>query len=903
MKKLFLFLFSILLSTYGLKSQIVVCVGDSATACAGQTVQINNCGGLGANPIGLVLNNPTIITPNLSDDSYSAAVNIGFNFNFFGNNFSQVTFGSNGILSFNMANANGYCPWSLNGQGTLPSTGNLNSCKNGISLAYQDMHPSLAGTTGNIQYQTIGTAPNRKFVGLYREIGAFSCGLSQCNYLGVILYETTNVVEVHIGRKVTCSTWNGGLAIQGIENAAGTVAYVTPGRNNSQWQCINDGRRWTPASPTNTNTYSMSQIPYIQIVGTGSSTLWANTQGQSFPYNGGTLNITSLPTTTTGYFLTSSACGTAIGSISDTTWLSIGAANVSTSFIPDTCGQGIGSVTATPGALSPPPYTYNWPSLGANTATVDSVPAGTYDVTLTDGNGCTATASVTVTSTNATYSATSTQASCLGSNDGTATAQMSPPLGNVTYLWSPGGQTTQTATNLTAGNYTCTISSNNGCSGTASVSVTEIPSMQISLTNVQDASCNSTADGTATVNITQGTAPYTYVWSNSSSTTNAAIDLAAGSHTVTITDSNGCTTDTSFQIAEPPALALTSITNDTMVCPNTTLNLNATGTGGSSPYTYTWTKNGTTIGTGPSFNVTPIDSFATYCVTLSEQCGSPTTQLCVNVTVPTSINPNVTPDITAACIPGTFTFTNNSSNSSEIQSVQYVFSNGDIINTSGSNSFTHTLNTIGLFSLDMIVTSIYGCTYQNTFPDIVIVTDKPEANFTISQNPVTWFETEVQTQDISIGNIAQWEWYSPDATPMLSYDPSALLTFPEGVVGTYPIQLIVTTTEGCSDSITLELEIVPDIIFYAPNSFTPDDDEYNQSWGIIIEGIDLESFSLLIFNRWGEVIWESYDSKAKWNGYYHGEKVPAGTYSWRVNYKDRETDGKTVQTGFINVLR
>ena len=101
----------------------------------------------------------------------------------------------------------------------------------------------------------------------------------------------------------------------------------------------------------------------------------------------------------------------------------------------------------------------------------------------------------------------------------------------------------------------------------------------------------------------------------------------------------------------------------------------------------------------------------------------------------------------------------------------------------------------------------------------------------------------------------------------------------------------------------LELEIVPDIIFYAPNSFTPDDDEYNQSWGIIIEGIDLESFSLLIFNRWGEVIWESYDSKAKWNGYYHGEKVPAGTYSWRVNYKDRETDGKTVQTGFINVLR
>lgn len=903
MKNIYFLLISLFLSFFDLNSQIVVCVGDSATACPGQTVQINNCGGLGSNPIGIVLNSPTIISPNLSDDVFSSAVNIGFNFNYFGNNYSQVTFGSNGVVSFDMGNAGSYCPWSLTGAGTLPSTGTPTACKNSISLAYQDMHPSLAGTTGNIQYQTIGTAPNRQFVGLYREIGAFSCGLSQCNYLGVILYETTNVIEVHIGRKVTCSTWNGGLAIQGIENASGTVAYVTPGRNNSQWQCINDGRRWTPASAGNTNTYSMSSIPYIQIVGTGSTTLWSNTNGQTFPYNGGTLNITNLPSATTGYYLTSSACGTAIGSISDTTWLSIGAANVTTSFIPDTCGQGIGSVSATPGALSPPPYTYNWPSLNATTQTVNNVAAGTYDVTLTDGNGCTATASVTVTSTNASYSATSTQASCLGSTNGTATAQMTPPLGSITYSWNPSGQTTQTASNLSAGSYTCTITSSNGCSGTATVAVTEIPAMQMTISNLQDVTCNSSSDGTATLNITQGTSPYTYVWSNSVSTTNTAIDLIAGTHTVNITDANGCTTDTSFQINEPPALSLVSITNDTMVCANTTLTLNALGTGGSTPYTYTWTKNGTTIGTGSSFNITPIDSFATYCVTLSEQCGSPTTQLCVDVTVPTNITPGVTPDITAACIPGTFNFTNTSTNSGDIQSVQYVFSNGNFVNTTGTNPFSHTLNIIGVFDLDMIITSIHGCTYQHTFQNIVTVTDKPQANFTISQNPVTWFETEVQTQDISIGNITQWEWYSPSATPMISNDPSALLTFPEGVVGTYPIRLIVTTAEGCSDSIILELEIVPDIIFYAPNSFTPDDDEYNQSWGIVIEGIDLESFSLFIFNRWGEIIWESYDSKAKWNGYYQGKKVPAGTYSWRINYKDRETDGKTVQTGFINVLR
>lgn len=904
MKKLILFLLFISFVYSKSNAQIVVCLGDSAVACQGQTVTINDCGTLTGTPVGINLNNPTVIQPNLYDDQFSASINIGFNFNYFGANYTQITLGSNGIASFDLGNSGGYCPWSLPAGVTLPSTGSLAACKNAISIFYQDMHPSLAGTTGNVQYQTIGTAPNRKFIALYREIGAFSCGLSQCNYAALILYETTNVIEVHIGRKVTCASWNGGLAIQGIENAAGTVAYVTPGRNNSQWACINDGRRWAPASPTNTNTYSMSNIPYIQVSGVGSSLLWGNTAGQSFPYNGGVLNVSPLPSVPTGYYLTSSACGTAIGSVSDTTWLSIGSANVTTSFVPDTCDQGIGSVTASPAAGSTGPFSYNWPLLGgATTSTVNNVSAGTYDVTMIDGNGCSATSSVTVTSTNATYSASSTQATCLGSTNGTATALMSPTIGTISYSWTPSGQTTQTATNLAAGSYTCTINSSSGCTGTATVAVTEIPSMILSLTNVQDASCNSTADGTATANITQGTAPYTYVWSNSSSTTNTATDLAAGSHTVTITDINGCIIDTTFQINEPPALSITTLTADTLICPNTVLTLSATGSGGSTPYTFTWSQGGVDIGTGANFDVTPTASLTNYCVVLSEQCGSPTTQACLNVTVPNDISPMLSPDKTADCIPGIFTFTNQSTNPSEIQSVEYQISNGDNVIASGTNPFTHTINQVGTFDVNMLVTSTYGCVYQANFTDIVTVTDIPTADFTISRNPVTWFETEIQTQDVSIGNIDQWNWYSPNSTPSSSIEASGTFKFPEGVVGTYPITLIVTTSEGCSDTVTLELEIVPDIIFYAPNAFTPDDDEYNQSWGIVIEGVDLESFSLLIFNRWGEVIWESYDSKAKWNGYYNGSKVPAGTYSWRVNYKDRENDGKSVHTGFINVLR
>jgi gliding motility-associated-like protein len=193
--------------------------------------------------------------------------------------------------------------------------------------------------------------------------------------------------------------------------------------------------------------------------------------------------------------------------------------------------------------------------------------------------------------------------------------------------------------------------------------------------------------------------------------------------------------------------------------------------------------------------------------------------------------------------------------------------------------------------------------YTGQFNDIVEVTPLPTANFTISQNPVTWFETEIQTTQTALGNVVDYIWISPGATSIINNGGSALITYPEGVTGTYPITLIVTTNEGCSDSITMEIEVVPDVIFYAPNSFTPDNDEHNQTWFIVIEGIDEQNFTLEIFNRWGEMIWESHDVDAEWDGTYGGKIVPAGTYTWKAGYKERNNDGKRLYYGYINVIR
>ena len=889
---------SILVITQNAFSQQQICLGDDATACAGEGIDIENCtpGGAGSFLGGLHLENPTII-PTLTDDSWSGIAPIGFDFTFYGNTFGQFVIGSNGVISFNTTNANGYCPWTLNGT-PLPNTG-LTATHNAILPFYQDMNPSaLVSPQGNIQYETIGTAPNRLCVILYKEIGAFSCGITECNYSGVVLFEGSNDIEVHIGKKTVCGTWNGGLAIQGIQNLNGTIAHITPGRNNTIWLADNDAYRWNYLGGTN---YDIEAIPYVQVTGAGSNLVWNNTLGDTFPY-ATTLNITTPPPGTTGYFLTASACGTALGSVSDTSFITTASPEVIASSTDDICSQGVGSVTASPGSGSPSPCTFSWPALGAATQTVNNVFPGTYSVFMVDGNGCTSNATITVGDSPAAFTSTSTPVSCTGGTDGSATAIMTPSDGTETFLWS-NGQTTATASNLSGGDYTCTISASSGCVGNITVTVTEIPSMGLSITNQNDASCNSLNTGLVQVGVTDGTPPYSYSWDQSTSITNEATDLFAGTHSITITDDNGCTGQITATIGEPDALSISDLTPDSVICGDAFISLQATGNGGSSPYIYTWTANGSSIDVGQTITVNPVANNTQYCVTLSEECGSPETVECLSVTFPNSITPIIAPDVQVQCVPGDFLFYNNTIEGADVQTTEFAFSNGDTYTADGTESIQCTFEFPGTYDCYVTITSNYGCTYTEDFQNIITVTPPPIANFTLSKNPATWFETEIQTTESCIGNVVDFQWFSPSALSLISNEGSAMITYPEGVSGTYPITLIATTNEGCSDTTTLDVEIVPDVIFYAPNSFTPDDDEHNQTWTIFVEGIDVQNFTLEIFNKWGETIWETNDIKAQWDGTYHKGIVPQGTYIWRAIYKERENDGRQIHTGYVNVIR
>jgi gliding motility-associated-like protein len=874
-----------------------LCLGDDATVCQGQPVVITNCGaGGGSGAAGINLNAPTSIS--LWDDVWSGSVSIGFPFSFYGNTYNNCVIGSNGLVSFDLSKANGYCAWSLGGVGALPNAGFFDA-KNSAMGCYQDMNPGMGGT---IQYQTIGTAPNRMFVVLYKEVPMFSCGL--CTYMAIILHETSNNVEFHIGNKPPCNSWNGGLAIQGNENAAGTVAHITPGRNNSQWSANQEGKRFTPTAPSNTSAYTITTVPYLLVTSPGASYLWQNTLGQTFPYNGGVLNVNTVPPGTTGYFLTGSACGVGIGSVTnDTTWLTRVNSSVTATSTPDICSSGIGTVTATPGAGTAP-FTFNWPTLGQATPTVTNVPAGTYTVQMTDSYGCPSSANVTVGDTPASFNGTTTVVSCPGGSDGTATANMVPVLGNVTYQWDdPAMQTTQTATGLAAGTYNCVVTSDIGCSGTVTLSVTEIPGMIATITNQTDVTCNSGNDGMIEITVTQGTPVYTYSWNNSVSTTNIASDLFVGNHTITITDANGCIVNVYGTLGQPTPLSITTLTSPTQICPEDDIQLDVAGTGGSSAYTFTWSENGTIIGTGTSITVDPQFTNTQYCVILSEVCGSPTHDSCTVITFPVPINASITPDHVEDCIPGFFEFTNSSSNGGEIATTYFEFSDGNSYMEVGNDSTSNLFIVPNFYSANMTITSIYGCVYTGTFNNLIEVKPLPIADFTFSSNPATFFETSIQLQDRSSVDVIDWNWISPGSSPTYSYSANPAFTFPEGEVGDYPVTLIVTTEYGCTDTVTFIMHIVQDVIFYAPNSFTPDNDEHNQSWEIFVSGIDIYHFDLFIFDRWGEIIWESHDPSAKWDGTYNGEYVQAGTYVWKASAKDALNDGKYEFNGYINILK
>jgi SprB repeat/Secretion system C-terminal sorting domain/HYR domain len=238
------------------------------------------------------------------------------------------------------------------------------------------------------------------------------------------------------------------------------------------------------------------------------------------------------------------------------------------------------------------PVTYVW-SNNATTQTINSLAAGVYTVNVLDANNCPATLNVSITEpTPLQANASSTNETGVGTNDGTATALPTGGTGSVTYLWS-NAATAQTIVGLFSSTYTVTVSDANGCTSIQSVVVSPFNcaiSMQPIVTNITCAGAN---NGSIVLSQTGGTAPFTYLWSNGS-TSSSITNLPSGTYTASLTDANNCLISSSSTVTEPAPYSNWSSTTINPECPNqATGSATVSISGGTLPYTFTW-NNGST---------------------------------------------------------------------------------------------------------------------------------------------------------------------------------------------------------------------------------------------------------------------------------------------------------------------
>ena len=410
-------------------------------------------------------------------------------------------------------------------------------------------------------------------------------------------------------------------------------------------------------------------------------------------------------------------------------------------------------------------------------------------------------------------------------------------------------------------------------------------------------------ENTTAINFTSSSGAATFDWINDNATiglvTNGTgnipsftgINGGAGANTGTVTvvpTLNGC-----VGVPEQFTITVNSLPTvnagvDVAVCDGDPVTLTATGAN-----TYAWVPN---ITNGQPFVPS---ATANYVVTGTDANG------CVNtddVTVIVEPLPMVsfTADTTQGCEGLEVTFTNTTPG--VFADCFWSFGNG--VTTTGCNSVTVTFENAGLFDATLTTTSAAGCTNSVTYTDFIYIEDNPVAAFTPSSSMVSFFDSQISFNNNSSGAVS-YDWDFGDGSPGTTIE-NPTHQFPSEDAAGYIVELIAYSVLGCTDTTWRSITINEELIFYVPNTFTPDNDDFNQNWyAVFSSGYDPFDFNLFIFNRWGEVIWESHDASVGWDATYgtDGRPVQDGTYTWKIDFKTTINDERIQVVGHVNVLR
>lgn len=857
------------------------------------------------------------------DDTWSPPVSLPFPFCFYGQSYTSCIIGSNGSIKFNTANAGGFQNWSYSA--SLPST--TLAAVGDIFGVYHDIDPTVSGS---VKYYILGTAPCRILCVVYNDLGHFSCTSLRSTFM-MVLYETTNAIDVYVQQKQTCGSWNSGNALIGVQNPAGTQAVTPPGRNTGAWT-VNSGApeawRFTPSGAP---IYTVEWFNGATSIGTGN-----------------TVNVCPTAATTYTAVATYTACNGAVVTASDVVTVTpspVAPSGTEINNAPTSCTGNTGSteVQGTGGAGG---YTYSIDGGAFQSSGIFSgLSQGTHTVTIQDATGCLGSINITI---NQVAGVTLTVAnaddpSCSGLTDGLINTTVSGGTPAYTFTLNGGtGQATGDFTGLGAGAYTILVTDQVGCTASQSVTLTNPAAINFTLNTTTPATCIA-SDGSVVVNAaTGGAGSFQYSIDNGATMQAGTTfgSLPSGSYTILAEDANGCQSSITANVASVNNL-LGTVTNQTAVLCNGgntgTVTIAAGGT--TAPYAFAL-DNGTPQATGVfnglnagqhavvvadqngctdtvTFTITqpqPVqvttNNTASMCLNTSASIsatasgGTGTIDLAWNngagtgspVTVSPTVNTTYTvtaTDDNGCTATGQVVVTVNPLPSIDAGSdqsicvgmpvtlsgtggVSYSWDNG----VSNGVSFTPGL---GTQTYTVTGTDANGCV--NT--DVITVNVLPVPIAAISSNdPLSGYPGLVVNFVNGSQNGTQYDIDYGNGDSDASPNVATVFNTTFGAPGAY--EVILTASNGiCEDTASMLVVVIPyePVIIHVPNIFTPNGDNVNDEFFIDVQnGV---SINVVILNRWGSVVAELTDFTQKWDG----DNANEGTYF--VQYTVVGKDGNT----------
>lgn len=369
----------------------------------------------------------------------------------------------------------------------------------------------------------------------------------------------------------------------------------------------------------------------------------------------------------------------------------------------------------------------------------------------------------------------------------------------------------------------------------------------------------------------------TYLWQDNSTSSTLNVS-ATGLYWVQVTNNCGTGSDSINILVSP--IPILDLGNDTILCANSTLVLNVTSPGS----TYLWHDNST----NPSYTVT---SPGIYYLELTTNNCSNSDTIIVGQEIVTM---NFSIQDTMGCSPLVTEFTDLSAIFPAFSNISWDFGDGG---SSTLQNPTHNYTNSGNYVVNLIHVTSNNCSYTYSRNIQINITPKPVANFTFSPSSPQVGDQLVFSNLSS--NALSWEWSFGDGTQSSAQNP--IHYYMDADI--YEV-LLVVENNGCLDSTAVTIEFEEPTILYVPNAFTPDGNEFNQVFKpIFTSGFSPFSFRLTIFNRWGELLFESSDHTSAWDGTYGGHICQEGDYTWKIEFGLEETDEKQVILGHVMLLK